>query len=377
MARIITITSGEDGVGKTSVSLNLSLSLASKGFKVCLFDADYGLSNVNIFTGIYPKKNLESVISGQFSLNDIIIKNYHGIDIIPGSSGVKRLPVLTPTQTHNLVNAFLILEDYDYFIIDTSCNMSSQVLSFCMASHEIILVVNCGSTSITNAYSLLKKLSKFQYDLPVKIVINKAGSGKIAKKAFDRLKEIVNKFLPVKIVPLGIVASDKNVQAAVISQTPFFMLFPDTIASKCIGSITLKLLNKADQIPAIPLELFWDKCMSFLKKHHRPKEKQASQKTGVKKKKEQDLDIKKALFHIESRLSILTKEVGGIKNSLKTYAAAPSIKSRDKASKPLKPVPAPVLEPVLEPVPEPVPAPMPIPQEISLDFESWIKKKYK
>jgi len=381
MARIITITSGEDGVGKTSVSLNLSLSLASKGFKVCLFDADYGLSNVNIFTGIYPKKNLESIISGQFSLNEIIIKNYHGIDIIPGSSVVKRMPALNRTQTHNLVNAFLILEDYDYFILDTSCNMSSQVFSFCMASHEIILVANCGSTSITNAYSFLKKLSKFHYDLPVKVVINKAGSGKIAKKAFDRLKEIVNKFLPVKIAPLGIVASDKNVQAAVISQTPFFMLFPDTIASKCISSITLKLLNKADQIPAIPLELFWDKCMSFLKKHHKAQRKQVSQKTGVKKKKEQDLDIKKALFHIESRLSILTKEVSGIKNSLKTYVAAPSIKGKNKARKPLKPLPAPVLEPVPapvpEPVPEPFPAPMPIPEEISLDFESWLKKKHK
>ncbi len=381
MARIITITSGEDGVGKTSVSLNLSLSLASKGFKVCLFDADDGLSNVNIFTGIYPKKNLESIISGQFSLNDIIIKNYHGIDIIPGSSGVKKLPVLTRTQTNNLVNAFLILEDYDYFILDTSCNMSSQVLSFCMASHEIILVVCCGSSSITNAYSMLKKLSKFQYDLPVKVVINKAVSGKIAKKAYDQLKEIVNKFLPVKITPLGIVASDKNVQAAIISQTPFFMLFPDTIASKCISSITLKLLNKADQIPAIPLELFWDKCMSFLKKHHKPKEKQASQKDDVKKKKEQDLDIKKALFNIESRLSILTKEVSGIKTSLKTYVAAPLIKSKDNAGKPLKPVLEPVPAPVLEPLPatvlEPVPAPVPIPQEISLDFESWLKKKYK
>jgi flagellar biosynthesis protein FlhG len=375
MARIITITSGEDGVGKTSISLNLSLSLASKGFKVCLFDADYGLSNVNILTGIYPKKNLDSLISGQFSLNDIIIKNYHGIDIIPGSSGVEKLPALTRTQTKNLVNAFLTLEDYDYFILDTSCNMSSQVLSFCMASHEIILVVNSGSTSVTNAYSMLKMLSKFQYDLPVKVVINKAGSGKIAKKAYNRLKEIVNKFLPVKIAPLGIVALDKNVQAAVISQTPFFMLFPDTIASKCIRSITLKLLNKADQIPVLPLEFFWDKCMSFLKKHHKPKEKQAYQKTDVKKKKEKNLDIKKALSHIESRLSILTKEVSGIKTSLRTYVAVPSIKDKDKASKPLKPVPEPVLEPVPAPVPEPFPASMPIPEEISLDFESWLKNE--
>ena len=94
MARIITVTSGKGGVGKTSISLNLSLSLASKGCKVCLFDADLGLANVNILTGIYPKKDLESVINGQFRLNEIIIKDFQGIDIIPGSSGVKKLLIL-------------------------------------------------------------------------------------------------------------------------------------------------------------------------------------------------------------------------------------------------------------------------------------------
>ena len=351
MARIITITSGEDGAGKTSISLNLSLSLALEGFKVCLFDADFGLSNVNIFTGIYPEKNLESVISGQSSLNDIIIKNYHGIDIIPGSSGVKRIADLNQTQAHTLVKAFLDLEDYDYFILDTSCDMSSQVLSFCMASHEIILVATCETTSLTNAYSMLKLLSKHQYELPVSVVINQAMSGKFAKKAYDQLKELVNKFLPIKIQPLGVVASDKNVRAAIISQTPFVILFPDTIASKCINSITRKLLNKAGQIRVMPLELFWDKCMSFLKKHHKPEKEPVSQKSEAKKQKEQDPDIKKALFNIESRLSTLIKQVSDIKQSLEIQGVR-SNKSMEKEINP------------------------PVPKEISLDFESWLKKKY-
>ncbi|MBC8441606.1 MAG: AAA family ATPase [Deltaproteobacteria bacterium] len=351
MARIITITSGEDGVGKTSVSLNLSLSLALEGFKVCLFDADFGLSNINIFTGIYPKKNLESVISGQSSLNDIIIKNYHGIDIIPGSSGVKKITDLTQAQAHTLVKAFVDLEDYDYFILDTSWEMSSQVLSFCMASSEIILVATCEPTSLTNAYSMLKMLSKHQYELPVKVVINQAISDKSAKKAYDQLKELVNKFLSIKIQPLGIVALDKNVRAAIVSQKPFVILFPDTIASKCINSITRKLINKAGQIRVMPLELFWDKCLAFLKKHHKPEKKPVSQKSDVKNNKEQDPDIKKALFNIESRLSTLIKEVSDIKQSLETQRAQ-SNKSKEKELKP------------------------PVPNEISLDFESWLKKKY-
>ncbi|RLC03550.1 MAG: hypothetical protein DRH34_05555 [Deltaproteobacteria bacterium] len=360
MARIITITSGKGGVGKTSISLNLSLSLASKGFKVCLFDADLGLANVNILTGIYPKKDLESVISGQFRLNEIIIKDYQGIDIIPGSSGVGKIADLTRTQTGTLISAFLDLEEYDYFIFDTSAGISSQVLSFCMASHEIILVATCEPTSLTDAYSMLKVLSKYEYNSPVKVIINQVKSGKAAQKAYGQLKKTVNKFLPVKLSPLGIVASDKNVRAAVISQTPFCMLFPDTIATKCIHSIAHKLMNKAGGISDMPLELFWDKCLSFLEKHHKPEKeavspketvpKEAVPKETIEEKKEQDPEIKKVLSHIESKLSGLIKEVSDIKQFLKRSDASP----KRVTAKALKP---------------------PEPKEISLDFESWLKKK--
>jgi len=350
MARIITITSGKGGVGKTSISLNLSLSLASKGFKVCLFDADLGLANVNILTGIYPKKDLESVISGQFGLNEIIIKDYQGIDIIPGSSGVEKIADLTQTQTGTLISAFLDLEEYDYFIFDTSAGISFQVLSFCMASHEIILVATCEPTSLTDAYSMLKVLSKYQYDSPIKVVINQVTSGKAAQKAYGQLKKTVNRFLPVRLEPLGIVASDKNVRAAVISQTPFFMLFPDTIATKCIHSITHKLISKAGRISDMPLELFWDKCLAFLEKHHKPQKEPVLKKEAVKEKKEFDPEMKKVLSHIESKLSRLIKEVKEIKQFLNTIDSIPK-KSKEKMIEPPKP------------------------REISLDFESWLEKK--
>jgi len=380
MAKIITITSGKDGVGKTSVSLNLSLSLAATGFKVCLFDADFTLSKVNIFTGIYPEKNLESVILGRSSLNEIIIKNYQGIDIIPGNSGMKNITDLTPAQSHTLSRAFLNLGDYDYFILNTSSDMSSLVLSFCMASNEIILVTSCESTSLTNTYSMLKKLSKYHYDLPVKILINQAISGKVAKKAYDHLKELVNKFLPIKIKPLGIVALDKNVQASSISRTPFFVLFPETIASKCINGITRKLANKDVRTGAMPLELFWDNCLSFLQKLHKPKKKSAAQNVRPKKKNEHDSEINKTLSQIKSRLSILTKEVSDIKKSIEFHGSRPD-KSKEKVFQPplLKEVSAikkslefhrsrqdKKKEKILKPS---------LAKEIPLDFESWLKKK--
>lgn len=347
MPRIITITSGKGGVGKTSLSLNLSLSLAAKGLKVCLFDADLGLANVNILTGIYPDKDLESVISGQFSLNEIIIKDYQGIDIIPGSSGVEKIADLTKTQTATLISAFLDLDEYDYFIFDTSAGISSQVLSFCMASHEIILVATCEPTSLTDAYSMLKVLSKYDYHCPVKIVINQVKSGKAAQRAYTQLKETVNKFLSIKVEPLGIIVSDKNVRAAVIAQTPFFMLFPNTIATKCINSMAQKLINKTGQTGDMPLELFWDNCLSFLEKYYKSKKEIIPQETvqeePVQKKiVEKDPDMKESFSRIESRLSMLIKEVGEIKQFLKIHEKTPVL---------------------------------PEPKEISLNFESWLEKK--
>lgn len=354
MARIITITSGKGGVGKTSISLNVSLAMASQGFKVCLFDADLGLANVNILTGIYPEKDLESVIAGQAALTDIIIKAYQGIDIIPGSSGVEKIADLTRTQTNTLISAFLDLEDYDYFIFDTSAGISAQVLSFCMASHEIILVATCEPTSLTDAYSLLKALSKYQYDRPVKVVINQVRSGKAAQKAYVQLKETVKRFLPIKVQPLGIVASDKNVRAAVISQTPFFMLFPDTIASKCIHAIAKKLIATPGRPGEMPLELFWDQCLSFLEKHHPPQKKPVPQKAAAKdnnekENKEKDPEIAKVLSRIEDKLSTLIKDVGDIKQFLEIHTP---ISERGNQKKAL----------------------LPKPKEITLDFESWLKK---
>ncbi len=344
MARIITITSGKGGVGKTGISLNLSLSLAAEGFKVCLFDADLGLANVNILTGIYPKKDLESVISGQLGLNDILIRNYQGIDIIPGSSGVEKLANLTRTETGTLISSFLDLEAYDFFIFDTSAGISSQVLSFCMASHEIILVVTTEPTSLTDAYSMLKVLSKYGYDRPVKVIVNQVTSGKAAQKAYAGLKQTVGRFLPAKIEPLGIIAADKNVRASVISQTPFFILFPDTAASRCISAIADKLIKKHGKAADMPVELFWDSCLSFLEKH-RPRE---DKKIKEKPKIEMDADIREKLSQMESKLSLLIKEVGDIRQLLETHAGAAKKKEAP---------------------------PCPGPEEITLDFESWLKKK--
>jgi flagellar biosynthesis protein FlhG len=282
MPRVITITSGKGGVGKTSISLNLALELASRNQRVCLFDADLGLANINILTGIQPENDLESVIDGSLDLGDIVIKNFQGIDIIPGSSGVERMADLTREEADRLIRSFLGLGEYDYFIFDTSAGISSQVLSFCMASHEILLVITPEPTSLTDAYALLKVLSRKRYPSTVNVVVNQVKQANNAKQAYGQLRNTVNRFLSIKLSPLGIVARDKHVPMAVIAQTPFLKLFPDSAASKCIQLLGKKLLTKEKNMEPISLEQFWQRCLGYLSKS-RPVENAKGNRPGATK----------------------------------------------------------------------------------------------
>jgi len=140
MTRTITITGGKGGVGKTSISLNLALCLSKLKTKVCLFDADLGLANINILLGLYPEYDLEDVILDKKSIKDILIKTPQGIDIIPGSSGVEKLANLGSEEIEHIVKSFSELEEYDYFLFDTSAGITKNVISFCLASSEVLIV---------------------------------------------------------------------------------------------------------------------------------------------------------------------------------------------------------------------------------------------
>ncbi len=264
MTKIITVTSGKGGVGKTGISLNLSLSLSRKGYKVCLFDADLGLANVNIITGLFPEYGLEEVILGNKSLSDIIIKNYQGIDIIPGSSGVQKMADLTAEEASHLVHAFMDMDGYDYFIIDTSAGISSQVLSFCRTCHEMILIVTPEPTSLTDAYSLLKVLRDKDKELPpIRVIVNQVKNTETAQTVYKKFKNTVLRFLSIHLIPLGIVAYDPKVRTSVIAQTPFLLAFPDSIASRCIHFLTKKLTKKPFPAKKMSMEFFWQNCIEL------------------------------------------------------------------------------------------------------------------
>ncbi len=266
MTRVIAVTGGKGGVGKTNISLNLALVLARLGLKVCLFDADLGLANINILLGLYPEHDLEDVILNNKSVQEIIIRNYQGIDIIPGSSGVEKLANLGQEDIDRIVEAFSKLDAYDYFILDTSAGISRNVISFCLAASDVALVITPEPTSLTDAYALLKVLCFNGFRGSPKVIVNQCKNTTVASTAYNKLKEVVQKYLTLDIVPLGIIVRDKKFPEAVQRQQPLVSLFPQSGAAKCLSVIASRLLaNQSESFKQTGIATFWARFLEIAK----------------------------------------------------------------------------------------------------------------
>ena len=159
--QVIAVTGGKGGVGKSNVSINMSVCLATMGRRVALLDADLGLANIDVLLGLRPERNLEDVLSGECSLNDIMLTGPGGIRIIPASSGIQRMTMLGSMEHAGLIHAFSeISEQIDVLVIDTAAGISDSVISFVRASQEVLVVVCDEPSSITDAYALIKLLNK-------------------------------------------------------------------------------------------------------------------------------------------------------------------------------------------------------------------------
>ena len=242
MARIITITSGKGGVGKTSISVNLAVYLAGIGYRVCLFDADLGLANANILLGLYPDNTLEDVVEGGLALSHILIKDCHGVDIIPGSSGIGKMADMTSHRLRSLVRSFGDLDKYDMIIVDTSAGVSRNVMAFCLASTEIILTVAHDPASLTDAYALVKLLVLNRFDGPIQVLVNQCPNVKTARLLYEKFSDTVSRFLSVSLGYLGGVLHDVNVIESSRRQEPFILGYPVSPASKCIHQVADQLV---------------------------------------------------------------------------------------------------------------------------------------
>ncbi|MCJ7618303.1 MAG: HDOD domain-containing protein [Desulfobacterales bacterium] len=265
MTRIITITSGKGGVGKTCISVNLAIQIATLGYRTCLFDADLGLANVNILLGLYPEYNLEDVILSHRGLKDVTIRNHEGIDIIPGSSGMEKIANLQPDEREHLIQSFSELDEYDFLLFDTSAGISRNVISFCLASSEVIVVITPEITSLTDSYALLKILCLNGFKGSVRVVVNQCRSTLIAKRVYTKFGQTVKKFLPIDVVPLGVIVHDSNVEEAVKYQRALILLYPESNASQCIKHVAKRLAEgRPEDSGPSGMSSFWTTCFEIM-----------------------------------------------------------------------------------------------------------------
>jgi flagellar biosynthesis protein FlhG len=229
--KVIAVTAGKGGVGKTNVSINLAISLAKSGNKVLLLDADLGLANIDVILGVHTKYNLSHVLQGVCNISDIILEGPMGIKIIPASSGTEKMTQLSLVEHAGIINAFNeITESFDYMIIDTAAGISDTVLSFARSSQEIIVVVCDEPTSLTDAYALIKVMNR-RYDWThFRVLANMVRSIKDGKALFSKLYRVSEQFLDVTIDYMGAISFDENVHLAVKKQQPVMIAFPQSKA---------------------------------------------------------------------------------------------------------------------------------------------------
>ncbi|KHL69870.1 hypothetical protein SF06_14010 [Pseudomonas flexibilis] len=262
--QVIAVTGGKGGVGKTSVSVNLALALADLGRRVMLLDADLGLANVDVMLGLTPKRNLADVIEGECELRDVILQGPGGIRIVPASSGAANMVRLTSQQHAGLIQAFSDISDsIDVLIIDTAAGIGDGVISFVRAAQEVLLVVTDESTSITDAYALVKLLNR-DYGLSrFRVLANMTHTPEEGRNLYAKLTKVTERFLDVALQYVGAIPADELVRKSVQKQRAVYEAYP---RSKCAQAYRA-VAQKVDSwpLPANPrghLEFFVERLVN-------------------------------------------------------------------------------------------------------------------
>ncbi|MEW5774117.1 MAG: MinD/ParA family protein [Thermodesulfobacteriota bacterium] len=228
--RVVAVASGKGGVGKTTVSVNLALALGRAGHRVCLLDADLGLSNADILLGVLPQHTLEDVLFGGLPMEHAAMPVAGNVDLVAGNSGVLRLAELTRDKRLSLNRQFRKLSSYDYILVDNSPGIASSVLSLCLAARELVVVVTPDPTSITDAYALIKVLREAGLWWSPLVLVNRARSAGQARLVFERIRATAGRRLSLNCAFMGCIPEDPAVAAALVERRPLLERAPSPAA---------------------------------------------------------------------------------------------------------------------------------------------------
>lgn len=257
-AKVITITSGKGGVGKTSTATNLALSLSALNKKVCVFDADASLANINILLGIHPEYTLHDLLTGDKTLKQVMVDGPRGLKVIPGATGIAEYAHLSIGQKDILITALDELQQqFDYLIIDTAAGIGDDVLDFVKASQFSIVVITPEPTSLTDSFSLLKVLKRANFDRTSYILVNMALDFENSQTIYKRFESAVKKYIEVDISYLGFIQVDETVISSVSLQCPAVLLSPDCIASRCFKTLAKGLNEQLENKETESFSSFW------------------------------------------------------------------------------------------------------------------------
>lgn len=231
--RVIAVTSGKGGVGKTNLAVNLGLALAKMGKRIVLFDADLGLSNGEVLLGVSPRFSLYDALYAGKGIEDIVTKVAYGMRLVSGGSGIQELANLDRAQRSRIVEMLTYFRDStDYLLIDTGAGISKNVLGFVAAAQEVIVVVTPEPTSLTDGYSLIKVLSRYRVHEKVYLVVNRVKGETDAAQTARKIQLVAKKFLGFEIEHIGSVYDDPAVPRAVRNQQPFVLTEPHSLPSR-------------------------------------------------------------------------------------------------------------------------------------------------
>jgi len=261
--RVIAVTGGKGGIGKTNVSVNLSMAMAKLGNRVVLLDADLGLANVDVLLGLQADKTLADVLSGECSLMDIMVDGPAGVKIVPAASGVRSMVELGDAEHAGLIQAFSDIDDQlDVLVIDTAAGISSSVTSFVQAAQEVLVVVCDEPTSITDAYALIKVLNRDHDIFKFNIIANMVTSDDEAQQMFRKLSLVADKFLNVALRYVGAVPYDDMLRKAVKNREPVFSAYPRSKSAQAFRGLASEINSwPFPQAPRGHMEFFIERLI--------------------------------------------------------------------------------------------------------------------